>query len=50
MNDKTIIAHAVGIISEMCAADEGEIVNLLIGYCWDEEEAGEIKEAIHEGG
>lgn len=35
----------VAALSEMCAAEPNQTVDLLTGYLWDEEEAGRIKEA-----
>lgn len=39
------IAHLIGILATMCAADESKIINLLTGCLWDEEEAGMIESA-----
>ena len=30
-------------LAQMCAGDPAIVVNLLTGYLWDEEEAGQIK-------
>lgn len=39
------IKNTVRTLSVMCAANEDKIVDLLTGYLWDEEEAGEIKKS-----
>ena len=39
------IAHLVGILATMCAANEDKIINLLTGYLWDEAEARMIEAA-----
>ena len=38
-----ICRNAVAILAEMCAADEGQIIDLLTGYLWSEEEASKIR-------
>ena len=37
------IKNAIRIIAVMCAASEDKIIDCLTGYCFDEEEAGDIK-------
>ena len=39
------IAHLIGILATMCAANEDKIINLLTGYLWDEAEARMIEAA-----
>ncbi|MCP5019645.1 MAG: hypothetical protein GY938_30830 [Ketobacter sp.] len=41
-----IAGCSITTLAVLCAADEDKIVDLLTGYLWDEEEAGQIKEAI----
>ena len=38
-----IVGHCVSILATMCAADKVKIIEVLTGYLWDEEEAGDIK-------
>ena len=40
------IAHLVSILGLMCAASPDKIIDLLTGYLFDEEEAGQIKQAL----
>ena len=37
------IKNTIRILSVMCSAKEDKIIDLLTGYLWDEEEAGDIK-------
>lgn len=37
------VAHLISALSSMCAAEPNKVVDLLTGYLWDEEEAGNIK-------
>ncbi len=48
MNEKqeyAVVNNAVSILASMCAGDTTKIIDLLTGYLWDEEEAGELKHA-----
>ena len=38
-----VIKNAVRTLSIVCAGNEAKVIDLLTGYLWDEEEAGEIK-------
>jgi hypothetical protein len=38
-----VISNAVDTLSVLCAGNRDKIIDLLIGYLWDEEEAGDIK-------
>ena len=38
-----VIKNVLNVLAVMCAANVNKIVDLLTGYLWDEEEAGEIK-------
>ena len=40
-----VINNTVSTLAVMCAGDTAKIIDLLTGYLWDEEEAGEIKDA-----
>lgn len=39
------VAHLVSALGFMSASNPDKIVDLLTGYLWDEEEAGEIKKS-----
>jgi hypothetical protein len=38
-------SYLVSTLANMCAASPNKIIDLLTGYLWDEEEAGDIKRA-----
>ncbi len=38
-----IIKNAIRILSVSCSAKDNNIIDLLTGYLWTEEEAGDIK-------
>ena len=38
-----VCRNAVAILAEMCAADEGQIIDLLTGYLWSEEQIRNIR-------
>lgn len=38
-----VISNAVDTLSVMCAGNRDKIIELLTGYLWDEEEAGDIR-------
>jgi len=40
-----IINHAILIITTLCSGDRDTAIDMLTGYLWDEEEAGQIKES-----
>ncbi len=40
-----VIKNAVATLAVLCAGNEDKIIDLLTGYLWCEEEAGEIKES-----
>ena len=40
-----VCSNAITILATMCAAHHDEIVDLLTGYLWDEQEGGMVKEA-----
>ena len=40
-----VIKNLVRTLSVMCASNEDKVIDLLTGYMWDEEEAGEIKKS-----
>jgi hypothetical protein len=37
------VSYLVSALANICAAPPNKIIDLLTGYLWDEEEAGEIK-------
>jgi hypothetical protein len=39
------VSYLVSALANICAAPPNKIIDLLTGYLWDEEEAGEIKQA-----
>jgi hypothetical protein len=43
---QTRIIEALEILSKETDVEAEEIVNLLIGFCWDEEDAGRIEERL----
>ena len=43
--DYAVLINCINTISVTCAGSPEKIVDLLTGYLWDEEEAGEIKES-----
>ena len=44
MSENTKVIEALEIISEETDVPVKEIIDLLTGFCWDEEEAGELKD------
>lgn len=38
-----IIKTAIHILALQCSADENKVIDLLTGYLWSEEDAGQIK-------
>ncbi len=40
-----ICKNAVDVLATMCAGSSEKIIDELTGYLWNEEEAGQIKEA-----
>ena len=38
-----ICRNAVSTLAAICTADDGQIIDLLTGYLWDEEEASQIR-------
>jgi hypothetical protein len=43
---QTRIIEALEILSKETDVEAEEIANLLIGFCWDEEDAGRIEEQL----
>jgi hypothetical protein len=41
----SVIKNTLRILCVMCAANVDKVIDILTGYLWDEEEAGEIKSA-----
>jgi hypothetical protein len=41
--EHAVISNAVDTLSVLCAGSRDKIIDLLTGYLWDEEEAGDIK-------
>lgn len=39
-----IIRNAISILTTLCCADTDKTIDLLTGYLWSEEEAGQIKQ------
>ena len=50
MDRLEMLAHYVRCLSEETVTHTDDIINLLCGVCWDEEDAGDIREAIKAGG
>ena len=44
MTENTKVIEALEIISEETDVPVKEIIDLLTGFCWDEEEGGELEE------
>ena len=38
----------ISTLANMCAANEGKIIDLLTAYLWSEEEAGKLKQHIEQ--
>ena len=41
--DYAVISNLIDILCVMCAANRDDVIDLLAGHLWDEEEAGAIK-------
>jgi len=52
MNEKEIeyavISNLINSLCCLCAANKNEVIDLLTGYLWDEEEARDIKRSSGE--
>ena len=46
----SVCACSVQIISDTCCRNTDKIIELLTGWAWDEEEAGQIRDLITEKG
>ena len=45
-NEIQVVKLAVAILAVTCTALPDKIIDILTGYLWDEEEAGDIKNAF----